>query len=107
MLAKELSKFEKKPVAIIGMMADKNVDEVLKLTLKHCSSAIAVTVPDMPRSMKAVELCAKAQKYCECITAESLEEAIDLANGKPLAVFGSLYLAGNIRPLLLKNFKKN
>ena len=106
-LAKELSKFEEKPVAIIGMMADKNVDEVLKLTLKHCSSAIAVTVPDMPRSMKAVDLCAKAQKHCECITAESLEEAIDLANGKPLAVFGSLYLAGNIRPLLLKNFKKN
>lgn len=106
-LAKELSKFKEKPVAIIGMMADKNIDEVLKLTLKYCSSAIAVTVPDMPRSMKAVDLCAKAEKYCECITAESLEQALALAKGKPLAVFGSLYLASSIRPLLLEDFKKN
>lgn len=106
-LAKELSKFKEKPVAIIGMMADKNIDEVLKLTLKHCSSAIAVSVPDMPRSMKARELCAKAEKYSECITAESLEEALVLAEEKPLAVFGSLYLAGSIRPLLLERFKKN
>ncbi len=106
-LAKELSKFKEKPVAIIGMMADKNINEVLKLTLKHCCSAIAVTVPNMPRSMKAGELCAKANVYCECKTAESLEEALELAEGKPLVVFGSLYLAGSIRPLLLENFKKN
>lgn len=106
-LAKELSKFKEKPVAIIGMMADKNIDEVLKLTLKHCSLAIAVTVPDMPRSMKAGDLCAKAKKYCECKTAECLEKALELAEGKPLVVFGSLYLAGSIRPLLLQRFKKN
>ncbi len=106
-LAKELSKFKEKPVAIIGMMADKNIDEVLKLTLRYCSSAVAVTVPNMPRSMKAGELCAKANVYCECKTAESLEEALALAEGKPSVVFGSLYLAGSIRPLLLEYFKKN
>lgn len=106
-LAKELSKFKEKPVAIIGMMADKNINEVLKLTLKHCGSAVAVTVPNMPRSIKADGLCALAEKYCECKTAKSLEETLALADGKPLVVFGSLYLAGSIRPLLLENFKKN
>ena len=106
-LAKELSKFKEKPVAIIGMMADKNVDEVLNATLKYCSLAIAVTVPNMPRSMKADDLCGLAEKYCECITAASLDEALDIASGKPLVVFGSLYLAGSIIPKLLEKFKKN
>lgn len=106
-LAKELSKFKENPVAIIGMMADKNVDEVLNLTLKYCSSAIAVTVPNMPRSMKADDLCSLAEKYCECKTAECLEKALDMVDGKPLVVFGSLYLAGSIRPQLLEKYKKN
>lgn len=110
-LEKELQKFSGKITAIVGMMKDKNVDEVLKSTLKHCRNCIAVTVPDLPRSMKESELCDIADKYCNCRVAENLQSAIDLAKeiseGEPVFVFGSLYLASAIRPLLKKEFQKN
>lgn len=104
-LAKEIGKLPEKPVAIIGMMRDKNVDEVLKTVLKYCKSAVAVTVPCNPRSLKAEELCKKAQKYCSCVTADSLLSALKITEGEDIVVFGSLYLASAIRPLLLKKYK--
>lgn len=104
-LAKELSKLPKKPVAIIGMMRDKNVDEVLESLLKYCKSAVAVAVPDNPRSLKAEELCLSAQKYCPCITVDNLLSALKITEGEDIVIFGSLYLTSAIRPLLLKKYK--
>ena len=104
-LARELRKLPQKPVAIIGMMRDKNADEVLKTVLKYCKSAVAVSVPDNPRSLKAEELCKKAQEYCSCVTADSLLSALKITEGEDIVVFGSLYLASAIRPLLLKKYK--
>ena len=104
-LAKEIGKLAEKPVAIIGMMRDKSACEVLETVLKNCKSAIAVAVPNNPRSFKAEELCLTAQKYCPCITADSLPSALEKAEGEDIAVFGSLYLASSIRPLLLKKYK--
>lgn len=110
-LERELSRYSGKITAVIGMMKDKNVDEVLKLTLKHCKSCVAVSVPDLPRSMKATELCEYGGKYCSCETAGDLQSAIALAKeksgGEPIFIFGSLYLASAIRPLLQKEFEKN
>lgn len=104
-LAKELWKLPEKPVAIIGIMRDKNACEVLEIVLKHCKSAVAVTVPDNSRSLKAEELCIKAQKYCSCTSSDSLLSALKITEGVDIAVFGSLYLASAIRPLLLKKYK--
>ena len=104
-LAKEIGKLAEKPVAIIGMMRDKSACEVLETVLKNCKSEIAVAVPNNPRSFKAEELCLTAQKYCPCITADSLPSALEKAEGEDIAVFGSLYLASSIRPLLLKKYK--
>lgn len=110
-LEKELRKYSGNVTAIIGMMRDKNADEVLKLTLKHCKSCVAVAVPDLPRSMKAAELCDIACEYCDCKAAENLLSAIaiakEISQGEPIFVFGSLYLASAIRPLLQKEFEKN
>ncbi len=100
-LARELSKLNEEPVAIIGMMEDKNVEEVLEKTLKHCKSAIAVTVENNPRSLKSEELCRIANKYCPCETANNLNEAIEKTKGQPTFVFGSLYLAAEIRKKLI------
>lgn len=104
-LAKEIGKLAEKPVAIIGMMRDKSACEVLKTVLKNCKSAIAVAVPENPRSLKAEELCLIAQKYCPCITAGSLLSALKITDGEDIVIFGSLYLASSIRPLLLKKYK--
>ena len=104
-LARELRKLPKKPVAIIGMMRDKNVDNVLKETLKYCKGAVAVAVPDNPRSLKAEELSETAQKYCPCVPADSLLSALKITDGEDITVFGSLYLASAIRPLLIKKYK--
>ncbi|MBQ8267289.1 MAG: bifunctional folylpolyglutamate synthase/dihydrofolate synthase [Clostridia bacterium] len=90
--------------AIIGVMRDKNYGEVLAKTLPFCKNIICVR-PEGPRSLPAEELANEAQKYCNSIfTANTLGDAVTLAKekakGKPIFIFGSLYLASQIRPLL-------
>lgn len=106
-LAKELSK-HKDITAIIGMMRDKDINSFLEKTLKYCKSAVAVKVEGMPRSMTSKELCNIAYEICPCETAENYESAIKKAVekscGKPIFVFGSLYLASSIRPFLKEFF---
>lgn len=90
--------------AIIGAMRDKNYSEVLAKTLPFCKNVICVR-PEDPRSLPVEELANEAQKYCNSIfTANTLGDAITLAKekakGKPIFIFGSLYLASQIRPLL-------
>ncbi len=101
-LAKELSKMKEKPIAIVGMMKDKNVKEVLNVVLKHCASAVCVTVPNNPRSMRGEELCEIASEFCKCSVADGLEKAIEKTKDQNTVVFGSLYLASAIRPMLLE-----
>jgi folylpolyglutamate synthase/dihydropteroate synthase len=57
----------------------------------------------MPRSLKANELKSVAEKYCKCDMAESYEKAIEMARDNPIFIFGSLYLAADMR----KFFKKD
>lgn len=94
-------------VGVAGMMADKNCDGFLKEVLKHCSSLITVTVKENPRSMSAEDLAQMASSYIEDVTvADNYDTAIEIAlkksgNKKPIFVFGSLYLAGAVRPKLI------
>ena len=93
--------------AIIGVMQDKDFENVLKTTLPLCSKVICVSVADMPRALDAQDLCIVAQKYCaDTVVAENYREAIDMVphNGA-LFVFGSLYLASGIRGLLKDTYK--
>lgn len=107
-LAKELSKFSGDVTAIIGMMKDKDCETFLENTLKFCKNAVAVTVPQLPRSLSAENLSKSANKFCECFAAEDLQsalgKAIEISNGKPIFIFGSLYLASAIRPFLKEKF---
>lgn len=105
-LAQTLKKHNKEATAIIGMMKDKDCEEVLKLTLPYCKNAVAVAVENMPRSLSAEELMYLANKYCPCDTAEDYDEAISkVSEEETVFVFGSLYLASAIREKI-KNFFK-
>lgn len=103
-LAENIRKFNSKVTALVGMMRDKDCDEVLKTVLPYCENAVAVEVENMPRSLTCNELKNLVKKYCPCITAKNYNEAIDLiSNQDTVIVFGSLYLASAIRTQL-KNF---
>lgn len=112
--ANALSQFMKicggNAIAVIGMMQDKNCDEVLSLTLKNCSGVITVTVKDNPRSLYGKELALLAEKYCSDVTfAKTYDDAIKQAveksqNSKPIFVFGSLYLSAALREKLISYF---
>ncbi len=97
-------------VALAGMMADKNCEGFLKRVLPYCKSLVTVTVKENPRSISAEELCKMAEKYCDdVLSAESydigIEQAIVKSAGqKPIFVFGSLYLAGALREMLISRF---
>lgn len=106
--AKALSETLKKynPTVLLGMMKDKDCDEVLKLTLPYCKKAVVVEVENMPRSITATKLKEKAEKHCPCVIAENYDNAIKKLSGEDTVfVFGSLYLASSIREKL-KNFFK-
>lgn len=92
--------------AVIGVMRDKNYEEVLSKTLPLCKNVVCVT-PNVPRALNAQELLLIAKKYCKnAFAADTLSDALTLAteksDGKPIFIFGSLYLASQIRPLLKK-----
>ena len=109
-LSKILKKQNKKAVALIGVMGDKDYKSVLETTLPLCRAAVAVTVENMPRSLDGKTLAAAANEYCPTVAAENYDKAIkmtsEIADGDPVFVFGSLYLAGGIREKLIKYYKK-
>ena len=108
-LAKILKEYEGKAVALIGVMRDKDYKAVLSATLPFCRAAVAVTVENMPRSLEGKTLAETAAQYCPTQIAGNYDEAIkktsEFADGAPVFVFGSLYLAGGIRQKLIEFYK--
>jgi len=99
-----------KPVTcVMGMLADKDVDSALAL-LKGVFRRIFTVPVANPRAMHAEELAEKCRALGEdavaCGTAgDGLDKALTLAaeeNGCVL-ICGSLYLAGEVRPIFIKN----
>lgn len=96
-------------VAIVGMLKDKEVNKVLRVVSPVISEFVAVQ-PDNPRAMSASDLASLVKKFNkECTVAENLYSAVKLAakkldNNSILLVFGSLYLASQVRPILLSFF---
>lgn len=92
-------------VGIIGMMADKEVDAVLKL-LSDVFIKIYTVTPDSPRALPAEDLAQRAKLLFDEVEAmPSAEAAIEAAEkeigGKRgLCICGSLYLAAECRKIL-------
>lgn len=90
---------------VTGMMRDKNYEKFLSTVLPLCRRVVAVRASDSPRALSAAETAAAASAFCaEVCTADSyadaLHQAFSLSAGGPVFIFGSLYLAAGIRPLL-------
>lgn len=105
-LAEEIKRSKSPRSAIIGMMQDKDIDEVLRLTLPLFDRVICVTAAEMTRAINAEKLQEMSQNHCKNSAAiNGYSEALNLAlsdENSQIFVFGSLYLASNIRPLLLE-----
>ena len=87
---------------VIGVMADKEVDEVLA-QLAPLAKRVVTTTPSNGRAMAAEDLQERAKVFCGETAAEPDPcKAFDLARsltkpGEALIVCGSLYLAGDVR----------
>ena len=96
-------------VAVMGMMADKDSAAALA-TVGPLFDRIITVRPENPRSLSAEDLAAGAGRFCrEARPAESCEQALAMAmdgldEEDALVVCGSFYLAGEMRPLLLRKF---
>lgn len=90
--------------AVLGMLADKKVEEALK-NLSGCFARVYTVTPNNPRAMPAGELARLAGRYFAWVQpCESLPGALSdaLAEERDLVVCGSLYLAAEARGLLLE-----
>lgn len=97
----------KNATAIVGFMADKDVSDALSLLKGRFKRMITVKVESNARTMSAEDLKSVCESVCEDVVAvDSYEKAIELLKcEEKIIVFGSLYLAGDIRPLLMKHFQ--
>lgn len=99
---------QNKGVLLLGMLKDKDADTSLEFIKDLFCDIYTVTINN-PRTMTASELEVKCRGYFENVTScKSAEEAFDKAfesaqqKDTHLCVCGSLYLASQIRPYILK-----
>lgn len=97
--------------AVVGMLRDKDCLPVLRMMAPYCARMIITTVPN-PRSCPAEEFAELARGVCRDITIcpdceEAARLALATAGEHGVLVFGSLYLASAVRPVMLEALKKN
>ena len=97
--------------AVVGMLRDKDCLPVLRMMAPYCARMIVTTVPN-PRSYPAEEFAELARGVCRDITIcpdceEAARLALATAGEHGVLVFGSLYLASAVRPVMLEALKKN
>ena len=114
MLAATLTRadFEENLVGVLGVLADKDYKEMLS-DLAPCFAKVYTVTPNCPRGLSAENLQREARFHMDAEAADNvpdaLRKAIDYADENNLAgvvVCGSLYLAAEARPLLLKEAEK-
>ena len=107
-LAKAVKKYvtKKRMIGVCGMMEDKNVREAVR-KLDGVMEKVYTVAPDSPRAMSAQALAAEWERRridAEPVSSvqEALEKALQEGAQRGVLVCGSLYLAGEARPLLKK-----
>lgn len=99
---------DKKITAIMGMMADKDIDKVLSMMMPYFDKVYTVT-PSNPRAMSREELCEKIKKHgtqAESIdlSKDMLDKIIEIMNeDEVLIVCGSLYLCSDVYNMIVHN----
>lgn len=98
----------KRLIFIMGVLADKEYEEVVRKTVSPAAEVITVMTPDNPRALPAEDLAATVKKYNSHVqAAESLQAAVDLAYEKAdkedaIVAFGSLSYLGEMTRLVWK-----
>lgn len=98
----------KRIIYIMGVLADKEYEEVVRQTVSLAAEVITVMTPDNPRALPAEELANTVKKYNSHVqAAESLAAAVDLAYEKAekedaIVAFGSLSYLGEMTRLVWK-----
>ena len=90
----------KKRTAVMGMMADKDVEQTVKI-LSPMFSKIIAAAPSQPRALSAGSFAKIAEKYCDnVVEADSVEDAVkNILKGEEeiTVVCGSFYLVSEFR----------
>lgn len=84
---------------IIGVLADKEHEKMLKLMLPHAASVYTIT-PGNPRAMDGALLAEEARRYHKHVTyCKTIKEAVEQALGekRPVLAFGSLSYLGQLK----------
>ncbi len=102
----------KKIICLMGMLADKDIDSSIALLNGLFDEVYTVPV-DNPRALPPEKLATKFENHCKVIKSfSSAENAFDKAfenaqnNNHAILICGSLYLAGEIRPYIIKKLDK-
>lgn len=91
-------------VGVLGMMEDKNVDQVLEL-LEPVLDKVYLAPIQNPRALSVPRMEEKVRFYFETQACDTLSQALRSALAEEadgVVVCGSFYLAGEARPLLKK-----
>ena len=92
---------DEKVTFLIGMLADKDYEQVIDIIMPYADSFVTIT-PDSTRALSANALADTIiKKGGRAVAFDDYEKAMDyaMALGKTVIAFGSLYAAGSIRSL--------
>ena len=103
-----LNEFARRPVTLVfGAMRDKQLEQIGEV-LFPCADVVVLTTIDNPRSATLERLQQVADRFAhgKVLTSDSSEAALRLASAETphaglICVAGSLYLVGELRPLIL------
>lgn len=91
---------------VIGMLADKDTDECLRLLAPYCKQIFCCTPPHTTRAMAGSVLMTVAAKYHHAVTliddpVAAFQAAKKAAQQTPIVVGGSFYTAAAVRRILI------
>jgi len=88
-----------KVVMVLGVLADKDVEEMLDLLTPLTACAFVIR-PDSPRALDAETLCEMLrERSVEAVACDTVEQAVAAAigTGEPACALGSLYMSGAVK----------
>ena len=104
--------YEGNLVGVVGLLADKRREEMLQ-NLAPCFDKVFTVTPDCPRALSAEDLQQEARFHMDAevggTVRQAIRKAVDYADDHNLAgvvVCGSLYLAAEARPILLREAER-
>lgn len=93
----------KQSVFLMGVLADKEYNEIISILRPYAKSFVCVT-PDSQRALPAVKFAEYLRSLGEeAVVCESFAEGVKtaLSSQSPVVACGSLYMAGHIREIML------